>query len=91
MQELSSFVRDIEHDQDDAAIVSSILSMATNLKLQVVAEGVETEAQLSFLRARGCEMAQGYLFSKPLPATEYMQWLQRWNDSNHLRGKASSL
>ncbi len=84
-----SFVRDLETDQDDAAIVSSILSMANNLKLQVIAEGVETEAQLRFLHTGGCDMAQGYLFSKPLPADQYMQWLQHWNDSNHLRGMAS--
>ena len=86
-----SFVRDIEHDQDDAAIVSSILSMASNLKLRVVAEGVETEAQLDFLRARGCEMAQGYFFSKPLPADEYMQWLQDWNESNSLRDNTEDI
>lgn len=86
-----SFVRDIEHDQDDAAIVSSILSMASNLKLQVVAEGVETEAQLGFLRARGCEMVQGYLFSKPLPADEYIQWLQSWNESNGLRDNTGGI
>ena len=63
-----SFVDDITTDPDDAAIASAIISMARSLEVQVVAEGVETRAQLEFLRAHGCGAMQGYYFSKPLPA-----------------------
>ena len=63
-----SFVRDVNVDVEDAAIVSSILSMARNLGLKVVAECVENEAQASFLRAHQCDEIQGYYFSEPLTA-----------------------
>ncbi len=63
-----SFIDDITTDPDDAAIASAIISMARSLEVQVVAEGVETRAQLEFLRAHGCGAIQGYYFSKPLPA-----------------------
>jgi diguanylate cyclase (GGDEF)-like protein/PAS domain S-box-containing protein len=63
-----SFVRDIDGDAGDAVIVDTIISLAHSLHLQVIAEGVETEAQMRYLRARGCEQGQGYLFSRPLPA-----------------------
>lgn len=72
-----SFVRDIKDSRDDAAIVSAIIAMARSLKLKVVAEGVETEAQLSLLRDRGCNEIQGFLLSKPLPPEEFVQFLQR--------------
>ncbi|MGB8475611.1 MAG: EAL domain-containing protein, partial [Candidatus Acidiferrum sp.] len=65
-----SFVRDVNVDLDDAAIISSILSMAKNLGLKVVAECVENEEQVSFLRAHKCDEIQGYYFSEPLPADE---------------------
>ncbi|TWI73089.1 PAS domain S-box-containing protein/diguanylate cyclase (GGDEF)-like protein [Desulfobotulus alkaliphilus] len=61
-----SFIQEIPANQDDASIVLSILSLAHNLGLKVVAEGVETEEQLAFLRCKNCDMIQGYLFSKPL-------------------------
>jgi diguanylate cyclase (GGDEF)-like protein/PAS domain S-box-containing protein len=61
-----SFIRDVALHQDDAAITIAIISMAKSLKLKVVAEGVENEAQLSFLRGQGCDGIQGYHFSKPL-------------------------
>jgi diguanylate cyclase (GGDEF)-like protein/PAS domain S-box-containing protein len=63
-----SFVRDLTIDSDDAAIVTSIISLAKELKLRVVAEGVETREQFRYLHAKGCDFAQGYLLSKPLPA-----------------------
>jgi diguanylate cyclase (GGDEF)-like protein/PAS domain S-box-containing protein len=68
-----SFVRDISEDPDDAAIVSAIISMAKSLKQEVVAEGVETQAQLDFLRQRQCDQMQGYLFSKPITAQALAQ------------------
>ncbi|MCF1182712.1 EAL domain-containing protein [Marichromatium gracile] len=61
-----SFVRDIPAQRDDMEIAATIIAMARNLKLRVVAEGVETEAQLEFLRERGCEAYQGYLCAPPL-------------------------
>jgi EAL domain-containing protein (putative c-di-GMP-specific phosphodiesterase class I) len=65
-----SFVSDAANNDEDAAIVSAIVMLARTLRLEVIAEGVETEEQLSLLRRLGCEKAQGYLFSRPLPAEE---------------------
>jgi diguanylate cyclase (GGDEF)-like protein/PAS domain S-box-containing protein len=62
-----SFVRDITSDQNDAAIVQTIIAMAATLGFDVIAEGVETEAQREFLMLRGCHTYQGYLFGKPMP------------------------
>ena len=66
-----SFVRDLHRDRDDAAICAAILAMAKELDLRVVAEGVEIEEQLDFLRRHECDHVQGYLFSKPLSATQF--------------------
>jgi diguanylate cyclase (GGDEF)-like protein/PAS domain S-box-containing protein len=74
-----SFVRDLKIDSDDAAIVSAILSMARDLNVQVVAEGVETAEQLAFLAERHCEFIQGYYFSRPLPANDLMRLWARTN------------
>jgi diguanylate cyclase (GGDEF)-like protein/PAS domain S-box-containing protein len=65
-----SFVRDITTDPDDAAIVTAVIAMARTLKLMVVAEGVETEAQRAFLAAQGCDRAQGFLWSRAVPPDE---------------------
>ena len=65
-----SFVHGLPADADDAAIVSAIIAMAQALRLKVIAEGVETEEQIGFLRAKGCDQVQGYYYHKPLPAEE---------------------
>ncbi len=71
-----SFVRDLASDPDDAAIITAIIAMAHSLKLKVVAEGVETSAQLAFLTARQCDEYQGYLTHRPMPAAQFERLLQ---------------
>lgn len=72
-----SFVMDIPRDINDMEITGAVIAMAHKLNLQVVAEGVETPAQLQFLRANLCEYAQGYLFSKPLPIAEFEAYISK--------------
>ncbi|XEC93487.1 putative bifunctional diguanylate cyclase/phosphodiesterase [Paenibacillus tarimensis] len=69
-----SFVTDLLCDNNDAAIVSTIAAMAKHLNLKVTAEGVENAGQLDFLRSRHCEEAQGYYFTKPIPANTFQEW-----------------
>ncbi|MEJ7601330.1 MAG: EAL domain-containing protein [Kofleriaceae bacterium] len=71
-----SFVAQITSAEEDVGIVTAVISMARSLKLRVVAEGVETLAQLRFLRAQECDQAQGYYFSRPVVANQYAQLLQ---------------
>ena len=71
-----SFIGKITDDAGDAAIVRSLIAMAHNLGLEVIAEGVETTAQAAFLLNQKCEEAQGYLYSKPLPAAEFEAYLR---------------
>jgi diguanylate cyclase (GGDEF)-like protein len=66
-----SFIDEIPDDGDDIAITKAIISLSHHLNLSVIAEGVETRAQVDFLRANGCDEVQGYYFSKPLPAEEF--------------------
>ncbi len=72
-----SFVRDVTENSDDAAIVTSIILMAHGLKLNVIAEGVETQSQLEFLRVLRCNEIQGYLISAPVPAEKARELLDR--------------
>jgi diguanylate cyclase (GGDEF)-like protein len=71
-----SFVRDVTANDDSAAIAAAILAMSHSLRLECVAEGVETAEQVEFLMRHGCQVLQGFLFSKPLPATELLAWLR---------------
>ncbi|MFA5082134.1 MAG: EAL domain-containing protein [Hydrogenophilaceae bacterium] len=71
-----SFVRDIPHDSNDMEIAATIIAMARNLKLDVLAEGVETQEQLAFLTQQGCHAYQGYLYSRPVPAEEFSRLVE---------------
>lgn len=66
-----SFIRDVTMDEDNAAIVTALIAMSHRLKIKSLAEGVETQEQLDFLVAQGCDKIQGYLFSKPIPADAF--------------------
>ncbi len=72
-----TFINGIPHDSSDVSLVQSILSISKNLNLEVVAEGVETEEQLRFLESIGCDVIQGYYFSKPLKENEYLKYLEQ--------------
>ncbi|MDH5299275.1 MAG: EAL domain-containing protein, partial [Desulfobulbaceae bacterium] len=74
-----SFIRDLTSDAGDTAIVMAIISMARSLGLNVIAEGVETEAQFHFLRAHGCDEIQGYWFSKPLAPEKFIEFVNKTN------------
>ena len=78
-----SFIRDIDHDSNDRAIVSAIIRMAHALGMQTTAEGVETQGQLDFLRQQGCNEAQGYHFSRPLQAQDFENFLRNYPSVTH--------
>ena len=73
-----SFIRDLTTDADGAVLVDAIIAMASSFRMQVVGEGVETERQLEFLRARGCQCVQGYLFGKPMPMEDFDALVRGW-------------
>jgi EAL domain-containing protein (putative c-di-GMP-specific phosphodiesterase class I) len=72
-----AFVKDLEHSAEDRAIVSAIVALSDSLQLSVVAEGVETEGHYYLLQRQGCQFAQGYLFSKPVPAETAVHLLEQ--------------
>jgi len=84
-----SFVRDVALNPDDAAITTAIISMAKSLNLKVIAEGVEDEAQMSFLRAHHCDEIQGYYFSKPLVADQVADKLRAEHSEARVKSQAS--
>jgi len=71
-----SFIKDIDSDKEELALVDIILAMAENLHIKVVAEGVENAAQMSLLQARNCDFCQGYHIAKPMPKDQLEQWLR---------------
>lgn len=72
-----SFVRQLSENPDDAAIAVAIISMGQSLNLRIIAEGVETAEDLEFLKAHGCDEAQGYYFSRPVPADQFAHLLDQ--------------
>jgi diguanylate cyclase (GGDEF)-like protein/PAS domain S-box-containing protein len=73
-----SFVRDLTTEPDDAAITEAVIKMGHSLNLKVIAEGVEMEEQVTYLRSKGCDELQGFLFSQPLPAQDFERWFTSW-------------
>ena len=86
-----SFVSQITADGDDTSIVTAVISMARSLKLRVVAEGVETLEQLAFLQAHECDEAQGYYFSRPVPADAVREAAQDRHPRPRGRGQPMSV
>jgi diguanylate cyclase (GGDEF)-like protein len=76
-----SFVRGLPQDSDDLAICTAVIAMGRALGLKVIAEGVETPAQLAVLRALGCDVGQGYLFARPMPAGQFLDYVQNHRDA----------
>jgi EAL domain-containing protein (putative c-di-GMP-specific phosphodiesterase class I) len=70
-----SLVASVDADAERAGVVVAALAMARSLKVEVVSEGVETEAELAFLREHGCDMAQGFLYNRPMPASQFERWV----------------
>ncbi|GGY27334.1 bifunctional diguanylate cyclase/phosphodiesterase [Paludibacterium paludis] len=85
-----SFVDGLPEDGDSAAITEAILAMAHKLGFSVVAEGVEKETQATFLRFKGCEILQGYQFSRPLPAAEFADWFREWSHCPAREGRVQT-
>jgi len=84
-----SFVRDVAVNSDDAAITTAIISMGKSLNLKVIAEGVENEAQMTFLRAHHCDEIQGYYFSRPLAVDKVADKLRDNTREPHVRAHSN--
>jgi EAL domain-containing protein (putative c-di-GMP-specific phosphodiesterase class I) len=74
------FIHGMLDNNNDRILVDKIIEIGHELGMKVVAEGVETREQLAFLRSRGCDIAQGYYFSPPLPIDRLLEWLLRYRD-----------
>jgi sensor c-di-GMP phosphodiesterase-like protein len=72
-----SFVQAINPDGGEAKLIAAIIALAHSMGMYVIAEGVETDAQRHLLVRHGCDQCQGYLFAKPLPAEQFVAWLER--------------
>ena len=77
------FVKDLPENTQDIAIARSIIKMAHELQIEVVAEGVENKSQLRFLKEASCNFGQGFHFGKPMPASQFEEWLIHFNSQNH--------
>lgn len=73
-----SFIMEIEHNPQDQRLAQTVVNMAHNFGCQVVAEGIENDAQAQLLAAMGCELGQGFYYARPMPADEFMAFCQRW-------------
>ncbi|MBD3611851.1 MAG: EAL domain-containing protein, partial [Hydrogenovibrio crunogenus] len=74
-----SFIRSLPHDKEDLAIVDAIIAVGLAVGVEVIAEGVETEAQMEYLHKKGCQLGQGYGFSRPIQQQEFLQWCQTFH------------
>ena len=79
-----SFVLDIDETEEARIIVRSLCDLARNLGLTTCAEGVETQSALEYLRSVGCDKAQGFLISEAVPADEFMDFVDTWDDGRRL-------
>ena len=77
-----SFIDDVTRNASDAAIVRSVIALATTMSLTTVAEGVENEQQVEFLKREGCSVAQGYFFSPPMAPNELAAWAAQQRPAN---------
>ena len=77
-----SFVREVPEDPHACSIVRAIITLAKSLELDIIAEGVETESQRQFLLENGCELYQGYLFSRPIPIEQFNELIENLQNQN---------